>query len=851
MAAFVEFSVESCTLVIMLWLWMIFSDEGHLRVPTLANHILQNNDFTKAIFYENYLPPHQRLKWVATPGLQGEKSTLRPRRACREACEETHYPFGSICKDLEDTSSITITRHGNQYDRLLRFPAPPGSCSLDPDSCPGYEDYLACRELANSPPFSKTIPTSGATARKQRHDICFNACRSTNDTEEAGFTGIDTRPLCTPDSEISDILCVPPDDGYESQLIFYGGYTCFSGDSDGSRADRGCTSWTLLWIGIIIINAIQAVTEIILLHVGGLSEDVRAFIDARDKCLGHTALTVYLAATIVLLFQPLSIAEFTGRELDVLATVFLTLLMDQASTTQLLVDRDKLLQAKNLLVQPLIWWVLIRRCGTIFPGIQEYNEEYLLQWDLQDSLVPKRYLSGLRSGISQFATQDYWEGVAFIENIYKWTDFATVCIFMTEITFKTFAYWLDFWLDPWNLVDNVVVIASFVVAVMAAEMKGLGLLRLLKLLRIMVVIRKVSEGRKKLKELKTKSSVTVGSYVDKVLELIEELQSAKYIPPHLKDDLDWVKDVIVSNKLYEVSIDADVTEANSDGVANNEEMSAWITAANAAPVKPKDETKEDLPAFGGRIQTDVKKVRESRAYRESQARRESRRQVTEGASKFALLFSALICHMRHPGLTNDFLIKARTPEATRYNDISVLQHCHLAHAFGILEDPELNFLLNVDPEISSQFRKLVVKAILRLDISRHMTEVTSLTSAMAADTFPSREEDVLLLLSVSLRVADLSWACRPQQIYCRWAEKFLEELFLQGDLEKVMGSPVSPFCDRDAVQSARVELAFSYVIVSPLINAYTVLYDGLYAPWVVEGLEPNKQALNEKVGLIA
>ncbi|KAF4698425.1 hypothetical protein FOZ63_025056, partial [Perkinsus olseni] len=73
----------------------------------------------------------------------------------------------------------------------------------------------------------------------------------------------------------------------------------------------------------------------------------------------------------------------------------------------------------------------------------------------------------------------------------------------------------------------------------------------------------VSEGRKKLKDLKTKSAVTVGSYVDKVLELIEELQTAKYLPPHLKDDLDWVKDVIVCNKLYEVSIDADTTEANS------------------------------------------------------------------------------------------------------------------------------------------------------------------------------------------------------------------------------------------------------------------------------------------------
>ncbi|KAF4725580.1 hypothetical protein FOZ63_004424, partial [Perkinsus olseni] len=219
--------------------------------------------------------------------------------------------------------------------------------------------------------------------------------------------------------------------------------------------------------------------------------------------------------------------------------------------------------------------------------------------------------------------------------------------------------------------------------------------------------------------------------------------------------------------------------------------------------------------------------------------------------RFALLFSALICHMRHPGLTNDFLVKARTPEAICFNDIAVLQHCHLAHAFGLLEDPELNFLLNVESEIATQLRKLVIHMVLRLDISRHMTEITNLTSAMASESFPSREEDIMLLLSVSLRVADVSWACRPQQIYGRWAEKFLEELYLQGDLEKVMGRPVSPFCDRDAVQSTRTELAYAYVMVSPLINAYTVLYEGLIPSWVEEGLEPNKQALRDKIGLTA
>lgn len=43
-------------------------------------------------------------------------------------------------------------------------------------------------------------------------------------------------------------------------------------------------------------------------------------------------------------------------------------------------------QVKNLCIQPVIWYVIIRRCGRVHPGIQEYNEEYLLQWELQESL---------------------------------------------------------------------------------------------------------------------------------------------------------------------------------------------------------------------------------------------------------------------------------------------------------------------------------------------------------------------------------------------------------------------------------------------------------------------------------
>ena len=52
---------------------------------------------------------------------------------------------------------------------------------------------------------------------------------------------------------------------------------------------------------------------------------------------------------------------------------------------------------------------------------------------------------------------------------------------------------------------------------------------------------------------------------------------------------------------------------------------------------------------------------------------------------------------------------------------------------------------------------------------------------------------VQVLLRMTLRCADLAFAARPQPIYLRWMDRMMEEFFYQGDLEKQLGLPVSPF----------------------------------------------------------
>merc|ERR1719316_2559642 len=131
-------------------------------------------------------------------------------------------------------------------------------------------------------------------------------------------------------------------------------------------------------------------------------------------------------------------------------------------------------QAKNALVQPLIWWFVIRRCGRVHPGIQDYNEEYILQWELEESLMdalrrqvheflewrPIMFgIIGLVGFYSLFvmtaiATEEYWIDNPVISDMFKYGDFAFLCIFIFEIVLKTFSYGTKFVCDAWNFFDS-------------------------------------------------------------------------------------------------------------------------------------------------------------------------------------------------------------------------------------------------------------------------------------------------------------------------------------------------------------------------------------------------------------
>jgi len=219
--------------------------------------------------------------------------------------------------------------------------------------------------------------------------------------------------------------------------------------------------------------------------------------------------------------------------------------------------------------------------------------------------------------------------------------------------------------------------------------------------------------------------------------------------------------------------------------------------------------------------------------------------------KFTLLFACIVSHAGHPGLTNEFLVNVRHPRAIRYNDRGVLQWYNCSAAFSAMQDPELNFTAHMEKEKYDTFRKNCISVVLKLEFRKHFDELSIFKTKLASDfPVPDSQEDTNVLLAISLRMADLSFSCRPLQQYLRWSEKFLQERFLQGDLEKQMGLTVSPFCERDLVNTGKCQLGYLMVIVQPLAVSYSVfLGDAEVQKQLIEdGLEANRVYLRSWIG---
>ena len=111
-------------------------------------------------------------------------------------------------------------------------------------------------------------------------------------------------------------------------------------------------------------------------------------------------------------------------------------------------------------------------------------------------------------------------------------------IFVVEIILHTFAYWVLYLRDPWNIADIVIILISiaFVLVDLTAKSNSSALKGILKirgvfrLLRVFILVRKLNIVRMKTdirkKMMSTSSGYDLRSPLERVLEILNDIRDS-------------------------------------------------------------------------------------------------------------------------------------------------------------------------------------------------------------------------------------------------------------------------------------------------------------------------------------
>eukprot|EP00899_Mesostigma_viride_P021655 jgi/Mesvir1/29491/Mv14031-RA.2 len=196
----------------------------------------------------------------------------------------------------------------------------------------------------------------------------------------------------------------------------------------------------------------------------------------------------------------------------------------------------------------------------------------------------------------------------------------------------------------------------------------------------------------------------------------------------------------------------------------------------------------------------------------------------EPVDYLALMVAALMHDYRHPGYSNDFLRKSRGELARIYNNHSILENFHVSEAFRLIEnkDGSCNFLTAISGEHYEQFRDTVVDLVLATDLKCHFAILEAFRGRISEDKPWSQEdsEDRALLMKMVIKAADLGHAAKRSDTHLAWVDRVVSEFFVQGDLERERGLPVSPFMDRNNTNVPMAQVSFFHFVVKPMFDLF-------------------------------
>lgn len=144
------------------------------------------------------------------------------------------------------------------------------------------------------------------------------------------------------------------------------------------------------------------------------------------------------------------------------------------------------------------------------------------------------------------------------------TDSVFLTFFFAEICLKTFASSGAYLVDFFNSFDAAIVVISEILNLMGITAKGLGVLRLIRV--VVFTIRKITGSQSKLRHAAKNENP-----VDWVIKILYQVNELPDISNAIKKEAKFCIGIIEDNKLFDLSMDMSNEEKNTDM-----EAKAWL-----------------------------------------------------------------------------------------------------------------------------------------------------------------------------------------------------------------------------------------------------------------------------------
>jgi hypothetical protein len=192
---------------------------------------------------------------------------------------------------------------------------------------------------------------------------------------------------------------------------------------------------------------------------------------------------------------------------------------------------------------------------------------------------------------------------------------------------------------------------------------------------------------------------------------------------------------------------------------------------------------------------------------------------------FAIMASAVVHDIDHPGNSNLYEINSKSELALLYNDNSVLENHHCSMAFRIMRYHNADILGELPSAAFKDVKKTMVSCILATDMSVHFDLIDSIKKKIQDGWDLTDARDIFFYCRIMLHAADLSNPVRPFHLSKLWASRISEEFNRQVELEKAQNLPVLGFMiTPDEKTLCKNEIGFASFVVAPMWRNLELLF---------------------------